>query len=185
MEQYIYYFIDCWKKAFNCKEKGSRAEFASFVVITLIITVFLHTLETFIKNFMVEYQDPWSVLRFTEGYTMNGLTLTYVVWALSTSASVYLVISLVPLVAAIARRFQDLKRSKWWAAFFFAPIILFPTLIFIAFSIQNKILTTGSLIFMLIYFLYGLFLVLKLLFQQGEEEEEEANNSTENAQNLN
>lgn len=181
MDTIISYFLICWQKKLNYQGRARRLEFWSFLLVNLIIFTGLQTTEMLIKGYIYSYPD---LIYFT--LNLNRQENDYLIqepfFIFHTLAVVYFIISLIPLLSVTARRLQDLNKSKYWIFYLSLPVILilisFILIMLVVYfdmpkppslnleGYENYIFTVLG-----IYLLYYLFLVFKLLFQEGEPEE--------------
>ncbi|OOF61860.1 DUF805 domain-containing protein [Rodentibacter sp. Ppn85] len=188
MDTIISYFLSCWQKKFNYQGRARRLEFGSFLLITLIITAGLQTIEMLTKEYIYSYSDFLHIDFFSMSKEKHYI-IKELLFSLHTLAIVYLLISLIPLFSVIGRRLQDLNKSKYWILYLLFPVFL----ILIGFIRLAIFLYFGTAIsfpggdygfyILLPFLLYEVFLILKLLFQEGESDENKYGKSPKQIKN--
>lgn len=187
MDSIISYFLICWQKKFDCQGRARRLELGSFLLITFIIIAGLQIIESLIQEYIYPYSDFLNiVLKSTQ--MENGYIITKPFFSLHTLATVYLLVSFIPLFAVTARRLQDLNKSKYWLFYLLFPVFLILILflrltIFLYFG--TDFLDIGGYwgYIILPLLLYEIFLILKLLFQEGESDENKYGKSPKREEN--
>lgn len=188
MDTIISYFLICWQKKFNYQGRARRLEFGSFLLITVIIATGLQTIEMLIKEYIYAYPD-FLHINFNSIREEKGYFIKETFFSLHTFTVAYLIISLIPLFSVTGRRLQDLNKSKYWI--FYLLFSLF--LILIGFIFLVAVLLYSDTVFsfqrdywcfiLLPFLLYDVFLILKLLFQEGELEENKYGKSPKQIEN--
>ncbi|WP_109078401.1 DUF805 domain-containing protein [Aggregatibacter kilianii] len=178
MDSIISYFLICWQNSFNYKGRARRLEIGAFLLLTIIIAAGLQITELFIKEYIYSYSD---LLHFNLVYTHveNGYLIKQPYFTFHMITCCYLLVSIAPLLSVTARRLQDLNKSKYWIFYLFHPffiiLILFIRLsIFIYFETDILGITWLDEHWVYVispFLLYEIFLILKILFQEGEPDE--------------
>ncbi|MCX2960500.1 DUF805 domain-containing protein [Rodentibacter caecimuris] len=175
MDTIISYFLICWQKKFNYQGRARRLELGSFLLVTFITAAGLQSIEMLIKEFVYSYSDLLHI-NFNSTRIEKGYFIQESIFSLHTLATAYLIISLIPLFSVTGRRLQDLNKSKYWIFYLLFPVFL----ILISFILLVIQIYSGTSItfqgdywhyILLPLLLYEIFLILKLLFQEGEPDE--------------
>lgn len=175
MDSIISYFLICWQKKFNYQGRARRLELGSFLLVTFIIVAGLQIIESLIQEYIYPYSDFWHI-SFRSTHGGNGFLTIEPLLSLHTLATAYLLVSLIPLFSVTARRLQDLNKSKYWLFYLLLPIFIVLSIflrLMIFLYLGKDVLDIGGYwgYIILALLIYEVFLILKLLFQEGEPEE--------------
>ncbi|OOF48235.1 DUF805 domain-containing protein [Rodentibacter trehalosifermentans] len=191
MDTIISYFLICWQKKFNYQGRARRLELGSFLLVTFIIAAGLQTIEMLIKEYIYPYPNFISI-DFTSIRQEQSYSIKENIFSFHAFTTVYFIISLVPLFSVIGRRFQDLNKSKYWIFYLLFPVFLIfiglaRLMLFLYFGItisfQGEDYKLYTLTAFGVFLLYYIFLILKLLFQEGEPKENKYGKSPKQIEN--
>ncbi|WP_273391670.1 DUF805 domain-containing protein [Actinobacillus porcinus] len=162
------YFIDCWKNLFHYEGRARRREFGWFILISIGMAFILGIIEAF-------YLRPWFGLEPTTEHIQQWVTtaadgsqqvrtvkITKLEF-LGVLSNIFLVLSILPLIAVYSRRLHDINKSAWWQLIFWGTAILFGPIGGYINFIEPAVLLWTALILMGVC----LILICILLFKKG------------------
>ena len=162
--------------SYDYQGRARRLEIGSFLLITFIICAGLQCIEMLIQEYIYAYLDFFH-FDFSSIQMENGYLVRHVIFSLHTLTIIYTIISLIPLFSVTARRLQDLNKSKYWIFYLLLPlfillIVFFQLMIGLYFGMDLFAIESKYWCYIIApLIIYWIYLILKILFQEGESEE--------------
>ena len=109
------WFIKCIKNYTVFKGRASRTEFWNFMLFWVIFYVFIVSIDKMLGSNYINFKDlPFS----------NYIPLAKLFDEVGLLTFMYRPLTLLPSLAAIARRLHDINRSGWWCLMCVTPLVI-------------------------------------------------------------